>query len=236
MKNKSYIGISFIILVFGIIFIPKIVDRIKRGDVTDLKDRSSAVSENTLAYITSAMGEKVKVPDFIFTNQDSLPITNEDYLGKVYVLEFFFTKCPTICPIMNQKMKELDDLFGDKADFGIVSITIDPANDTPLKLKEHAELYDPQSKNWNFLTGKKETIYDLANNGFKMYAGQGSEEAGGFEHSGLFALIDKEGYIRSRKDQYGNPITYYRAIEDSEYGLENQIEELKEDIKLLLSE
>lgn len=133
-------------------------------------------------------------------------------------------------------MKELDDMFGDQEDFGIVSITIDPESDTSLRLKEYSELYEPQSTNWHFLTGEKETIYELSNTGFKIYAGEAGEEVGGFEHSGLFALIDKKGFIRSRKDQYGNPITYYRAVEDTEFSLGHQIEELKEDIKLLLSE
>lgn len=87
----------------------------------------------------------------------------------------------------------------------------------------------------NLLTGKNDdVVYALSNKGFKLYAGKGDEEHGGFEHSGLFALVDKDGYIRSRKDEYGNPIMYYRAIEEQTFP--DQIKELKEDIKILLNE
>ena len=85
------------------------------------------------------------------------------------------------------------------------------------------------------LSGKsQDEVFDLAKTGFKLYAGVGNEEVGGFEHSGLFALIDKEGYIRSRYDEYGNPIMYYRALKENEFN--DQISELKQDIKLLLKE
>jgi protein SCO1/2 len=85
------------------------------------------------------------------------------------------------------------------------------------------------------LTGKPEkTVYNLSKEGFKLYTGKGNTEHGGFEHSGLFALVDKDGYIRSRYDEHGNPIAYYRALE--EHGFSDQIKELKQDIKLLLNE
>ena len=86
------------------------------------------------------------------------------------------------------------------------------------------------------LTGKpQEYVYELSNLGFQLYAGnEGNEVHGGFEHSGLFALVDKQGYIRSRNDEFGNPIKYYRAVE--EHGFSDQIQELKEDIKRLLNE
>ena len=85
------------------------------------------------------------------------------------------------------------------------------------------------------LTGKsQEYVYDLSNKGFKLYAGNSDGDHGGFEHSGLFALIDKEGNIRSRRDEHGNPIMYYRALEEGVFP--DQIKELKEDIKILLNE
>ena len=77
-------------------------------------------------------------------------------------------------------------------------------------------------------------MYGLSYNGFKLYAGKGDEDHGGFEHSGLFALVDKNGFIRSRKDEFGNPLMYYRALE--EHGFPDQIKELIEDIKKLLNE
>lgn len=212
-KKYSYIGISFVILLFGIYSIPKIVNRFQDSGLVKFN----------------------KVPDFEFTNQEGKTISNKTYEGKVYVVEFFFSTCPTICPIMNKKMLILQDSFFGNPEFGIASISITTEIDTPEILKEYAKNNGITHKNWHLLTGKSDDIvYALSNKGFKLYAGKGDEEHGGFEHSGLFALVDKEGYIRSRKDEYGNPIMYYRAIEEQTFP--DQIKELKEDIKLLLNE
>src|SRR5690554_259011 len=140
-KNKyTYVWVSFIILVFGIIFVPRAVDRIRKGDVVR-NDRMSLKDGNeALAYV-EMNGERRKVPPFAFLNQDSLMITNKDYKGKVYLVEFFFTSCPTICPIMNRNLVQLQEEFKDFEDFGIASFTIDPENDTPSVLKAYAEDY-----------------------------------------------------------------------------------------------
>ena len=89
--------------------------------------------------------------------------------GKVYVLEFFFTRCPDICIEMNQNMKLLDDKFAETDEFGIISVTIDPKNDTPSILKKYSEALEVKSQNWHFLTGEKDYIYDLANYGFNIF-------------------------------------------------------------------
>lgn len=212
-QNYSYIGISFIILIFGIYAIPKIVDHFRKSDLHKFS----------------------KVPDFEFTNQNGNTINNRNLRNKVYVVEFFFTTCPTICPLMNRQMVKLQDEFYGNPNFGIISISINPEVDTPAVLKEYAKRYKITHRNWHLLTGKpEEAVYDFANNGFKLYAGKQDGQHGGFEHSGLFALVDKDGYIRSRYDEFGNAILYYRALE--EQGFPDQIEELKEDIKLLLDE
>ncbi|MEK9782721.1 MAG: SCO family protein, partial [Flavobacteriales bacterium] len=124
-KSLAYIGMFLIIVIFGIIVIPTISQRLKEGAVVEDNRSASALP---LSYL-KINGEPRKVPDFLLRNQDSLLISNDDYVGKVYVVEFFFTRCPTICPIMNKNMKILDDHFGDRADFGIASFTIDPEND-----------------------------------------------------------------------------------------------------------
>jgi len=226
MKNKSYIGISFIILIFGIIFVPRIINRIKDGTTVD-NDRMSSAKD---AKKEAALYKIGPAPQFKLTNQDGKIITNKEYNGKVYVLEFFFSTCPTICPKMNQNMLLLQKEFSKDSDFGIASITINPENDTPQVLKEHAKELGVTSKNWNFLTGEKDYIMNLANKGFTLYAGENSKVNGGFEHSGLFALIDKKGNIRCRKDDYNNPILYYDGIDSK------GIKAIKEDIKLLLEE
>ncbi len=206
MKNYSYIGISFVILIFGIWAVPKIVDKF---------------SQPELAIIG-------KVPDFSFTNQDNAIITNSNYNEKVYIVEFFFTTCPSICPIMNKNMVKIQNEFFGNPKLGIASFSIDPATDTPEILKNYAIQYEITNPNWNLLTGDKEAIYELANKGFNLYVGENSEVEGGFEHSGFFALIDGDGNIRSRYDEQGNPIIYYNGLED------DGIQMLKEDIKLLL--
>ncbi|RBN51025.1 SCO family protein [Flavobacterium psychrolimnae] len=226
-KNKSYIGISFIILIFGIYAIPKIVERIKNDKVVQ-GDRLDSVNPTT-----TEEGELIKIgpaPKFQLINQDNKKVTNETYKGKVYVLEFFFTTCPTICPKMNESMLLIEKKFFGNRNFGIVSITIDPEHDTAKVLKEHANLLGVKSTNWNFLTGDKAYIFNLANKGFNLYAGENKKVAGGFEHSGLFALIDKNGNIRCRNDEFGNPILYYDGLD--KMGVRN----LQQDINILLEE
>lgn len=212
-KKYSYIGIAFIILLFGVYTVPKVVDRFKETDLHTFN----------------------KVPNFEFIDQEGQTISNKTYEGKVYVVEFFFSTCPSICPLMNQKMLTIQDSFFGNPEFGIASISITPEIDTPDILKEYAKKNGITHKNWHLLTGKSEEIvYALSNQGFKLYAGKGNADHAGFEHSGLFALVDKEGNIRSRRDEFGNPIMYYRALQEQTFP--DQIKELKEDIKLLLNE
>ena len=227
MKNKSYIGISLVILVFGIIFVPKIVDRcqnhnVVKGERLDKLD-ASGIEETSLQAIGPA-------PAFELTDQNGKKISNKDYLGKVYVLEFFFSTCPTICPKMNRNMVDIQNMFFGNTHFGIASISINPEYDTPEVLKAHAETLGAKSSNWHFLTGDKDYIFNLANKGFNIYAGENKNAPGNFEHSGYFALIDKKGNIRCRKDEYGNPIVYYDGIEKP------GIEAITKDIKTLLNE
>ena len=230
MKKYSYIGISFIVLIFGIIFFPRIMDRIENESINDSKRLSIS---DELSYI-KLNGEKRKVADFLFLNQDSLFISNQDFKGKVFVAEFFFTRCPSICIEMNKNMKILDELYGDRDDFGIASFTIDPENDTPTTLKKYSELIEVKSKNWHFLTGDKKDIYELSNKGFNIFSSINEAVDGGFEHQGFFALIDKDGYIRSRVNDYGTPIVYYSGI-TNENEDEQGIEMIKEDIDKLLN-
>ncbi|MDP5230605.1 MAG: SCO family protein [Cellulophaga sp.] len=241
MKNNyTYVWVSAIILIFGIIFIPKIITRIQNGSIVEGDRLNRANNSGDLAYIV-LNGEKRKVPNFAFTNQDSLLITNDDYKGKVYLVEFFFTTCPTICPIMNQNLVEIQNQFKDFDDLGVASFTINPENDTPSVLKLYAEKYGITNMNWHLLTGDMNAIYDLANAGFNIFAKQIPDAPGGFEHAGMFALVDRKGFLRSRVDDFGNPIIYYRGAiseEDGEndHGEKEQISILKEDIKKLLEE
>ena len=207
-RSYSYIGISFIVLIFGIWAVPEIVKRFQKSDLVEIGP----------------------VPAFELTNQNGKKISDKDYLGKVYVVEFFFTTCPTICPKMNQNMLLLQKEYYGNPEFGIASVTINPEYDTPKVLKEHADHLGVKHYNWHFLTGDREYIHNLAIKGFNLYAGENNNVAGGFEHSGYFALVDKEGKIRCRKDVHGNPILYYDGLEDT------GVQAIKEDIKKLLDE
>ncbi|QLG44538.1 SCO family protein [Costertonia aggregata] len=240
-KKYTYVWVSLIILVFGIIFIPRIINRIKQGTIVESDRMSGTASPIYLEYVKDSKGNKRKVPAFEFINQDSLVISNADYLGKVYVVEFFFTTCPTICPIMTDNLISIQDEFKDSDAFGVASFTINPRYDTPKVLKEYAEKYGITDLDWHLLTGDREAVYNLANNGFYLGAEENDKVAGGFEHSGMFALVDKQGYIRSRKDKFGNPIIYYRGMVAEEKGVnkdgeKEQISILKQDIKKLLEE
>ena len=208
MKKYSYIGVSFIILIFGIYAIPKIVVKFK-----------------TPQLITIG-----KVPSFEFTNQDGKLISNSFYNDKVFVVEFFFTTCPTICPRMTESMITIQDEFYAYQDFGIASFSINPKHDTPEILKRYAKEHGATLKNWNFLTGDQDKIYELANTGFTLFAGENSNAEGGFEHSGMFALVDKQGNIRSRLDEFGNPIAFYDGLDSA------GVKMIKEDIVILLKE
>jgi protein SCO1/2 len=208
MKKYSYIGIAFIILIFGIYAVPKIVNKFKTPKLVKI-------------------GE---VPSFEFTNQDGKLINNSFYENKVWVVEFFFTTCPTICPKMNENMVKIQNEYYGNLDFGIASFSINPKYDTPEILKNYAKSHGATLKNWHFLTGEQDKIYDLANNGFTLYAGENSEAEGGFEHSGMFALIDKKGNIRSRIDELGNPLAFYDGLDPK------GVQMIKEDIAILLKE
>ena len=231
MRNTKYIGLILVIIIFGIIFIPKIVSRITNSKIVESNRSQSSIP---LQYVF-LNGEAKKVPEFAFINQDSIIISNEDFNKKVYVAEFFFTSCPSICPIMNKNMKRIENRFGKRQDFGIASFSIDPIKDTPSVLKAYAETYDVFSQNWHFLTGEKDKIYNLANEGFNIFASVNPRVAGGFEHQGYFALIDKNGFIRCRSDQFGNPIVYYMGVDEEDVEIQ-EVDLLIDDIEKLLKE
>ena len=129
IKNKSYIGIFFVILVFGIFAVPRIIERIKNGEVVK-GDRLDNVSNHSSGE-SSKLVTIGPAPKFELTNQNNQLISNKTYAGKVYVLEFFFSTCPSICPIMNLNMTTIQNTYFGNPNFAIASITINPENDTP---------------------------------------------------------------------------------------------------------
>lgn len=245
MDNKKNIIIIILILVFGLVFVPRIIDRVKNDDVSRSESRSLKLDNfekniEPLPYLL-VNNERKKVPDFKFINQNEKLVSNKDYLGKVYIVEFFFTTCTTICPIMNTNLVHIQNSFTAFPDFGIASFSINPEYDTSEVLRLYAQDNGITNSNWNLMTGDRNEIYKLANDGFNLYTAASSDFVDGFEHSGYFAIIDKEGYIRSRVDEFGNPKIYYKGSVDFNEKLDNngeaeEITILKEDLLKLLNE
>jgi protein SCO1/2 len=142
------------------------------------------------------------IPSFAFANQNGEIVTNADYDGKIYVADFFFTRCPTICPKMTANMVRLqwklkDDAF---ADIKFLSHTIDPRHDSVEVLKSYAQDAGADENRWNFVTGSQEEIYEVGQQGYFLSAMEDSLAPGGYLHSGLFVLIDRERHIRGIYD------------------------------------
>jgi len=142
-----------------------------------------------------------QIADFSFTNQDGEKVTNETVAGKVYVADFFFTSCPTICPIMKTEMLRVYERFGDHSDFKILSHSIDPTYDSVALLKDYSErLGIENAETWHFLTGDQEHVFEIGQTSYMTTAMEDKEEPGGFLHSGAFILVDQKGHIRGIYD------------------------------------
>lgn len=140
------------------------------------------------------------IPSFRFVNQDSLWVTNETFKDKIYVADFFFTSCPTICPIMKTQMLRVYEKFRDNADVAFLSHTIDPEYDTVSVLNAFAKKLGVESSRWHFVTGNKEDIYTIGEKSYLVTAQEDQAEPGGFLHSGAFILVDKDRRIRGFYD------------------------------------
>lgn len=138
-----------------------------------------------------------KVPAFSYLNQDSVKITSKAMKGKVWIADFFFTSCPTICPNMTSQMKRLSVLTKDlEKHIQFISFSINPTYDTPARLRAYRKHYGITAKNWQFFTGDEEATHELGVNYFQVFANKDIESEGGYAHSPAFVLVDKEGYVR----------------------------------------
>jgi len=160
------------------------------------------------------------IPPFNMLGQDSVKISNATLKGKIYVADFFFTSCPSICPVMQKNMLKLYKQYKDERDFAFLSYSIDPLHDTPSKLKKYSTQLGADSKKWYFVTGNKDSTYALAEKGYYATAKADSTAPGGFVHSGGLILVDKERRIR--------------GIYDGTQ--EDEVDKLSQDMKLLQAE
>ena len=174
------------------------------------------------------------IDDFSFINQDNETITKDSLTGSIYVANFFFTSCPSICPIMTRNMSYLQDKLSVFPNIRFLSHTVDPDNDTPKKLRSYVSLMQQKNininlSNWDFVTGDKDKLYQSAADYF-VNASVDSLAPGGFLHSEYFILIDKQGRVRSGIDKNGNAVGAYDGTN------EVQMKDLINDINVLMAE
>lgn len=140
------------------------------------------------------------IPAFSFVNQDGKTVTQKDFDGKIYVADFFFVTCPTICPIMKKNMLEVYQAYKNSPDIRILSHSIDPEHDTPAVLKQYAQDIGATGDTWQFVTGDREAIYEIGEKHYLVTAKADSSAPGGYIHSGAFVLVDKDKHIRGMYD------------------------------------
>jgi protein SCO1/2 len=155
------------------------------------------------------------IPPFSFINQDSIRITESFFKDKIYVANFIFLSCPTICPKMTKEMKLVYDAYSLDTNVLFISHSIDPARDTPQRLKAYANAMDIDIHKWVFVSGNRDSIYTLAERNYFSTAYTDSLAPGGFVHSGGLLLLDKQRHIRGVYDGT-NPTQTKRLIKDIE--------------------
>ena len=160
-----------------------------------------------------------QIPDFRFVNQDSLPVTEEWVEGKVYVTDFFFTSCPTICPKMSQQMLRIQERFRENQEVLLLSHSVDPSYDTPEVLSAYAQKLDIDTEKWQLLTGNWKDVYGIADE-YLVSVAKDSTVPGGYIHGGHFILLDEQRRIRG----------YYDGTQ------EKQVDRLMNDLDILLQE
>ena len=155
-----------------------------------------------LEYTTVDGDKKVdtlyhKIRKFKFLNEDSIWKSNKDFKNKLWIAEFFFATCPTVCPAMNLQLKKLNqELKAYENDIQFLSFTINPNHDKPSVLKQYKQKTGITAINWTFLSGDEDETHRLGIEDFLTFAGKDDESEGGYAHSGSFTLVDKEGHVR----------------------------------------
>ena len=161
------------------------------------------------------------IPAFNFVNQDNIQVSNKDFDGKIYVADFFFTSCPSICPVMHRNMLKVYEKFKGNPEVKILSHTIDFKYDTPPVLKKYAQKLGIEGTQWEFVHGSRDSVYMIAEKNYLTEVGEDtSEGTGGFIHQGWFILVDKEKRLRGAYDGTD----------------EEQVKQMMDDMQTLLDE
>ena len=140
------------------------------------------------------------IPPFAFTDQFNQPFNQDSTNNKIYVTEYFFTTCGSICPVMNANLERVYREFGDRPDFLILSHTVDPETDSVQVLMDYAKKHGVNDRRWLFVTGSKPALYAVARKGYLLNAEEGNGGADDFIHTQNFALVDKDHHIRGFYD------------------------------------
>jgi len=165
-----------------------------------------------------------RLPDFVLLNQDSVVFTADSLRGYIHVADYFFTRCPGICPRLSSAMRMIQDYLGEKAQrVRLVSYTVDPVHDSPAALREYAQRYGADLRRWTFVTGADTTLYRLAVKGYLIPVDKSPDSTRGelgYVHSDMLVLVDPELRIRG----------FYSGLDSL------QVKRLLDDINLLLLE
>jgi len=200
---KKYAGIIIVAILFGggAIWAGFFI----KANGKDRKEKPKVVNFDQVkdefkSDVAKNKSGQIKVESFYLTNQDGEGFGSERVKGKVYVADFFFTTCGTICPRMSHQLERVQKEMKSYKNFQIVSFSIWPEQDTVQALKAYAELHGANPGQWNFLTGKREDIYRLARNSFFTLKPAALDEIGDagseFIHTDNFVLVDQEGFVR----------------------------------------
>ena len=181
------------------------------------------LAKYTDTFNQSYLPKRGNVQVFSFFNQEGVSFSNDDIKGKVCVVEYFFTTCPSVCPRMNNNMKKIYEAYKDEPDFLILSHTCNPKQDSVATIKRFADSMQVDGRKWIFLTGRKDSLYNMArfSYGIDDPKNQVADINDDFMHSQFFALVDKQGIVRGQ---------VYDGLK------EDELKKLKKDIKSLLEE
>jgi protein SCO1/2 len=189
---------------------------------------------NTFIKLEVIGQEDHKIANFSFINQNNEVVVNDSLRGNIYIANFFFTSCPTICPVMTKNMAYVQSKLSVYPNIKFLSHTVDPLNDTPERMLDYVNNLKTKNvrislSNWDFVTGDKDDLYAIAQSYF-VNVSMDSLAPGGFLHSEYFVLIDKEGRVRSGIDQNNNVVGVYDGTNDA------QMKDLVNDVKVLMAE
>lgn len=187
IKNKA-LRLACVIVIAGSLFLTSCLPKNEKLPIFGQRE---VVGTDTVYHT---------IAPFSFVDQDSAEITNTTFKDKIYVADFFFTSCRTICPIMKSQMLRVYEVTKDMPDVLLLSHTIDPEYDTVALLHDFAQRLEVESNKWHFVTGAKDSIYKIAQTSYFATAMEDKSEPDGFIHSGAFLLIDKSGRIRGKYD------------------------------------